>query len=244
MVVFLSSRALRRIAVAFSLVFLVFGAHTGVKLSRQKELSVVKIAPLSVFTTGAPYVGLAVDVTCCEAAPVDECLLALENLGIFATWFASTTFVESCSPLVKKIAELGHEFGIKGSDEKSMDRLAPGEIEERLKRSYESFAKENLEPVPFFLPPGGKLSDTLVGTAFRQGFHAIKPGIDARAMKGKVEKAPAKLMKSVRPGALIIIKVDKKGMVPAEPYLKALVDAIGQNHLRIVKLSELVKDGS
>ncbi len=243
MVIFLSSRARRRVVLTLSLVLVILGARTGLRLSENWSAPVVRIAPLSEFKTNGPYVGLAVDVSMAEPAGIEECLQLLNNLGMKATWFASTTFIEAHGQTIKDVAEQSHEFGLKGSDEKAMDRLPPSEIGDRLVRSRQALAKQGLEPVPFFLPPAGKLSDTLVSAAFQHGFHAIEPGVDARSMRGKEEKAAERLAKSLKPGSVILIKIGSKGVEPQARYLTKLAEKIQESHLTVVTLSALIKGG-
>lgn len=243
MVIFLSSRARRRVVLTLSLVLVILGARVGLGLSENWSAPVVRIAPLSEFKTNGPYVGLAVDVGAAEPDGVEECLQLLHNLAVKATWFASTTFIEAHGENVKDIADQGHEFGVKGSDEKAMDRLPPSDIGDRLVRSRQALLKQGLEPVPFFLPPAGKLSDTLVSAAFQHGFHAIKPGVDARSMRGKEEGAAEKLTKMLKPGSVILIKIGKTGVEPQARYLTKLAETIRESGLTLVTLSALIKGG-
>ncbi len=241
MVIYFKPSTRRRALIVSSLVLVVLGVRLGVGLTRGAKEVAGKVNPITTFSTSEPLAGLVIDVAAPGPEPVKACLEVLEALAVKATWFVTATFAESQEASIRELAAAGHELGLKGTDEKRMDRLSSPDVKDRLARSAQALEKADLEPAPFLLPPAGRTSAVLLQTAFNEGYHCIKPGVDARKMKGKPQDAGKKLAGAIKPGDIVLLQVDNKGLKPAEDHLRALAAAVAEHGISLVSLSELVR---
>ncbi|HHW26291.1 MAG TPA: polysaccharide deacetylase family protein [Firmicutes bacterium] len=240
MVIYLRPGSRRRMAIFAALILVVLGVRVGVSLPGEQETH-AKINPLEKVSTQKPLFGVVVDVITAGVEQVTQCAAFLEGLGIKATWFINATFVEAQPDIVKDMAAAGHEFGVKGTDEKPMHKLSSVEAKDRITRSRQALSKSSLDPAPFMLPPGQKYSDVLVQAAFQEGFHAVKPGILATKMKGKEEEAAKDLAGQVERGDIVLIRLENKGMVPKEAYFVRFLTYLSERGLSPATLSDLVR---
>jgi hypothetical protein len=241
LVIYLRPSTRRRVIVALSVVLVVVGVRIGATFVERPRETAAKISPMTMVRTQEPLASLVIDVTTAGPDQALQCLGVLESISVQATWFATATFVEANPEAISQIAEKGHEFGIKGTDEKPMDKLSSQDVKDRIIRSRQALNKASQEPAPFLLPPGGRTSGVLSQSAFEEGVHEIKPGIDARSMRGKAEDAAKKLVQNIKPGDIVLMSIDKKGMRPAADHLKALVEGLAQQGISLVTLSSLVR---
>lgn len=241
MVIYLRPGSRRRMAIFAVFVLVILGMRVGMYIPLGEQQAHAKIMPIEKVRTEEPLFGVVVDVTTAGLDEVTACVSFLDNLGIKATWFMNATFIESQPDLVMQMALTGHEFGVKGTDEKPMHKLSALDAKDRIARSRQALAKSSLDPAPFFLPPGQKYSDVLVQAAFQEGFHAVKPGVTATKMKGKQGEAGMKLAERVGPGDIVLIKLEKKGLLPKEAYLMSLVTCLGEKGFSAATLSALVR---
>lgn len=241
MVIYLKPATRLRVVVVLSVVLILLGIRGGLALQGEPIETAAKIVPIDRVNTSLPEVALVVDVTTGGPEQVNACLTALESIGAKATWFVTATFAESQEQAVKEIAVKGHEFGVKGTDEKPIDKLSQVEMKDRLQRSRQALLKAGIQAAPFLCPPGRRFSDALVTLAFQEGYQAIKPGIDLGRMKGKELEAGKKTADSLKVGDILVLRVDKKGIAPAEKYLAALSVSMKNQGMAVVTLSQLFK---
>ncbi len=240
MVIYLRPGFRRRAIIVASVILVALGVRLAMPVG-ENQPTAARISLIQQVRTNAPLVGLAVDVTTGTAVEITALMTALEGLGVKATWFVNATLVEANTDLIRQMAILGHEFGVKGTDEKPMNRLSALEIKDRLARSRKALSAASVDAAPFFLPPGGKASDNLVQTAFGEGFHALKPRLSATSMKGKEKEAGEKLSGQATPGDIILMRLEKKGPVPKEVYLQSLATHLLDRGLTVTTLSALVR---
>ncbi|MEX0974118.1 MAG: polysaccharide deacetylase family protein [Bacillota bacterium] len=241
MLIYMKPGTRQKIVLVLALVLVLLGTRVGLSLYGGEKETAAKISPLSRVNTTLPNVGLMVDVSQAGSEEISEALAALETLQVKATWFLDTTTVESATAAAKEIAAKGHELGVKGTDQKALDKLSAAEVRDRLLRSRQALIQAGIEPVPFLYPPLGRYSDTIVTVAFQEGYQAVKHGFDAGSMRGKEETAASKLAGSVKPGDFILVRVARKGLEPAQSYLTALHKSLTDRGLSAVPLSVLVK---
>lgn len=241
MVIYLKPATRIRIAAVLSLILIVLGVRAGLSLQDGSIETVAKIRPITRVETSLLEVGLVVDVTSGGPDEVMACLTALDELGARATWFLTATLAEAEETLVREITSRGHEVGIKGTDEKRIDNLPQAEMLDRIQRARQALMKVGAPTAPFFYPPGERFSDALVSLAFQEGYQSVKPGVDLTGMRGKEAEAARKMAERIFPGDILKIKVDKKGLVPAEKYLSPLMSALGGMNLTVVNLSQLFR---
>lgn len=241
MLVYLKPATKIRIAAILSVILLALGVRAGLSVQGASLETAARLSPLSRVETSELEVGLVVDVTSASSEEVMACLQVLENLEVKATWFLTATFVEAAEGTVRELVSKGHEMGIKGTDEKRLDNLPQAEMLDRIKRSRQALMKTSVPTAPFFYAPGGRFSDALVSVAFQEGYQSIRPGVDLTGMKGKEADAARKMAGRISPGDILGIRVDKKGTLPAEKYLSALVGRLKEMNLSVVSLSRLFK---
>ncbi len=241
MVIYLRPGSRRRMAIFAVFVLVILGVRLGISPDGGEQEAHARIIPIEKIRTQQPLFGVVVDVTTAGIEEVTACFTFLEGLGIKATWFMNATFIESQPEVIRQMAVAGHEFGVKGTDEKPMHKLSALEARDRISRSRQALSKSSLDAAPFMLPPGQKYSDVLTQAAFQEGFHAVKPGILATKMKGKEDEAGGKLAEQVGPGDIILLRLDKKGLSPKEAYVASLAAHLGEKGLQAASLSVLVR---
>ncbi|HHW18137.1 MAG TPA: polysaccharide deacetylase family protein [Firmicutes bacterium] len=242
MLIYLKPKTRQKMLLVTAFFLVLLGARMGAVVQIEPGRgATAKIGPLTQVNTSEPQIGVIVDVSDATPEEIRRCLSTLESLAVKATWFLSGTFVEAQSDVVKEILDKGHEFGLKGTDEKPMDRLEATDIKDRIMRSRKAFEKANIEPAPFLYPPQGRFSEKLLSVAFEEGYQGLKPGVDGKVMKGKEEDAGKRLADSMRPGDIFIIRVSRKGMVPEKRYLESLSKHLKDHGLSMVGMSTLVK---
>ncbi|NLC15669.1 MAG: polysaccharide deacetylase family protein [Firmicutes bacterium] len=238
MLIRVKPRHLHRIALFAAFALAVLGARLGVAVGEQAAGA--KITPLAQVNTQESALGVMVEVFGADPDAVELCLSVLQENQMGATWFCSATFVESQPHLIRKITEAGHEFGLSGADDRPMDRLSYEEIEVNLSRARDALMNVS-EPLPFFYPPSGRFSPELINAAFEQGFYAVKGSVDLKTLRGNPQKAVRKLEDSLKPGAILIVRVTRKGMVPKPEYIAELARYVRDRGLSAVSLSSLIR---
>lgn len=241
MVIYLRPGSKIRVVAVLALVLTILGARVGLILRGDSAETAARISPLGRINTSQPNVGIMVDVAQARPEDVNSALAVLDTVHWRATWFLDATTVEAHPELVKDIVSRGHEVGLKGTDQKPLNRLSQVEVKDRIMRAREALAKVGVEPVPFLYPPLGRYSDTVVIVAFQEGCQAVKPGFDASAMRGKEDQASSKMAASLKPGDLILLRVGRTGLSPAERYLASLEKSLVSHGLSGSPLTSLVK---
>ena len=241
MVIYLKPATRIRIAAVLSLFLIVLGVRAGLSVQSGTIETAAKIKPISRVDTSLLEVGLVVDVTSGGPEEVMACLAVLDELEVKATWFLTATLVEAGETPVKELTSRGHEVGVKGTDEKRIDNLPQAEMLDRIQRARQAFMKIAVPTAPFFYPPGERYSDALVAIAFQEGYQSIKAAVDLSGMKGKEADAARKIAERISPGDILKIRVDKKGIMPAEKSLASLIPQLKGMNLSVVSLSQLFK---
>lgn len=241
MLIFMRPGTRLRVAGVLALVLILLGVRAGITLYGSEEEAMAKIAPQTRVKTSLAAVGLMVDVSSAPPEEIAAALEALSSVQAKATWFLDATTVESCQEVVKEISAGGHELGIKGTDQKAIDKLSEAEVRDRLIRARQALSQLDLIPAPFLYPPSGRFSDTVMAVAFSEGISAVKPAQDASRMKGKEAEAAAKLAGTLEAGDFVLIRVEKKGLKPGVAYLAALQENLAAKGLSMAPLSALVR---
>jgi len=81
----------------------------------------------------------------------------------------------------------------------------------------------------------------LINAAFEQCFYAVKGSVDLKTLRGNPQKAVRKLEDSLKPGAILIVRVTRKGMVPKPEYIAELARYVRDRGLSAVSLSSLIR---
>lgn len=241
MLVYLGSRERLRVLVLLCVAFLALGAKLALSLSRSIEQPAVRIDPITGFGTNQPLVAVVVSVTDARTEHIAACLELLNSCQVKATWFASATWIEANLETVRQIAANGHELGLSSTDTRTMDRLPERDIRERLMRCRQALNKAEVEPVPFFLPPGIKTSERLNGVIFQEACQVIMPGLDGRTMRGNPDQAASRLAASAKPGDVLLLEVSRRGIAPQPDYVYKLVQSLKEHGLSLAKVSDVAR---
>lgn len=240
MLVFVKKATRSKILAGFCVVLVLLGARIGAEMTRSPyALTEARANPIKRVPTSRPEAALLVDLVSADPQTVRELADALGGAGIKVTWFASATWVESNAELVGLLVREGHEFGVKGTDDRRVDRLPDEELRLRLVRSRQALAAAGVEAVPFFYPPEGKLSERGVTVVLEEGFHTVLGGVDLRRLAGKPERIDEKL--SILPGDIALAEIRGKKVRPPVTLVQAIGSWAKTHGLGLVRVSDLVR---
>ena len=221
-------------------IMFLLGARLGLLPTASEEASARPVA-INRIATSLPQVGLMVDVAGAQADEIRAAIATLDAVGLSGTWFVDATTQEADKDLVAALLAKGHEIGIKGTDDKPIDRLSQVEVKDRMERARQASVKAGVEPAPFVYPPLGRFSDTVLAVAIQQGYQSVRPAYDASTMRGKESTAAEKLAGSLKRGDLLLVRVGRGGLSPSQAYLTSLVHSLKSRGLALVRLSDMVK---
>lgn len=240
MLIFLRKATRTKLLIFLCLCLVVIGARTGMELSKTVQLTTgAKASPITRVATNRPEAALMIDVIAAEPEAVEEVRKALSQAGLKVTWFTSATWAEANSELLAALAQEGHEIGIKGTDDRRVDKLGTAELKLRLIRAREAIANAHVEPAPFFYPPGGKLGEAGVVAALEEGFHTVFGSTDLRKLKGKPEDISRKL--NLVPGDIALIEISGKAVRPPVSSIEAINSWAKLHGLTLVRISDLIR---
>ncbi|MBE3520367.1 MAG: polysaccharide deacetylase family protein [Firmicutes bacterium] len=240
MLIFLTKATRTKLLILLCFCLVVIGARTGMELSRSVQRTTgARASPITRVSTNRPEAALMIDVIAANPEVVQEVRKALSRAGLRVTWFVSATWAESHPELLAALVQDGHEIGVKGTDDKRLDKLDVDELKIRLIRAREAIANAQVEPAPFFYPPGAKLGEAGVVAALEEGFHTVFGSTDLRNLKGKPEDISRKL--NLMPGDIALIEVSGKTVRPPISSIEAVGAWAKVHGLTLVTISSLVK---
>jgi len=240
MLIFLTKSTRTRLLVFLCFCLVVIAARAGMELSTSVRTTTgARVSPITRVATTRPEVGLMIDVIGAEPEAVEQLRQALSQAGVKATWFVSATWAEANSEVLSALAREGHEIGVKGTDDKRVDKIGMDELRLRLVRSREAVSKAQVSPAPFFYPPGGKLGEAGVVAALEEGFHTVFGSTDLRKLGGRPEDVSRKL--NLMPGDIARIEVSGKTVRPPVSFIGAIDSWAKLHGLTLVRISDLIK---
>lgn len=240
MLVYLKPGTKRLSMIMGAVILLTLGARIGILFLPSQMETQATINAITRIDTVEPHVGLVIEASDVKPSDVTSYISMLDSVDAKATWFFPTTVVESRVDIIKQIQEKGHEFGLKGTDEKPMDKLSQVEVAARLTRARQALEKVGINPLPFFYAPLGKISGVMVQTAFDQGFAVIKGSVDGKVIKGKPQEIDKKVQ-GIRPGDIVVVHFSQKGPVPSVTVFETFAASLKSRGISLVSLSTLAK---
>lgn len=240
MLVFVRKATRTRILILLCFVLVLLGARAGMELSRSSSIATgARASPITRIPTSRTEVALAIDLVSADAETVRELAAVLSRGEAKVTWFVSATWAETNAGIISTLAQEGHELGVKGTDDRRVDRLSPSELKLRLVRARQAVANAGIEPAPFFYPPEGKLAEAGVVAALEEGFHTVLGSADLRKLGGKPEDVARKL--NLVPGDIAFVEVSGKKLRPPLSSIEAVVSWAKLHGLTLVRISDLVR---
>lgn len=240
MLIFLTKATRTKLLILLCLCLVVIGARTGMELSKGVQRTTgAKVTPITRVATKRPEVALMIDVIAAKPEAVEELRKALSQAALKVTWFVSATWAEANPELLAALAQDGHEIGVKGADDRRVDKLSADELKLRLIRAREAVAKAQVETAPFFYPPGAKLGEAGVVAALEEGFHTVLGSTDLRNLRGKPEDISRKL--NLMPGDIALIEISGKVVRPPASSIETIKSWAQLHGLSLVKISDLIR---
>jgi peptidoglycan/xylan/chitin deacetylase (PgdA/CDA1 family) len=169
---------------------------------------------------------------------LESILAALKGAGIKATFFPTGVGVESSPELARRIAAEGHEFGSHSYTHSKLQNMSGEEVLTQTQKTEEAFSCAGLkDPVPLFRAPWGEVDRGVLSVLGDEGYVNIMwtaRGGDTVAHRTSAQVV-VNIMKSVRPGAIIVMHTRNEVTPKALPELIRRIKAKGY---RFVTLSE------
>ena len=167
----------------------------------------------------------------------------LEMLDIFtekqikASFFLVGKWATKNPDLVKKIHDLGHEFGNHGYSDPHMSKLSAGEIKEEIKKTNQAiFDSTGITP-SWFSPPYGEKLQKIYSAAAQVPMQTVLWSLDTVDWKLPGEdKIVERIVNNLHNGAIIL-------MHPTEQTpgaLRKIIEAIKQQGYEAVTVGELI----
>lgn len=175
--------------------------------------------------------------------------LVLERLaatGVRATFFLVGRKAQAHPQLVRDIVAAGHEVALHGYEHDRLFSLRLGaHVARDIARTQDTLERAGAPRSKLFRPPVGFVSHFTVWGAHQAGVTLV--GCSARALDGfrsaSVDKVARRLVRAVRPGALLAMHdaAERDDYTPASiAALPRVLETIRQRQLRTVTLSEWV----
>ncbi len=147
---------------------------------------------------------------------IDGFLDVLDKYGAKATFFLGGSWADDNVPLVKKIAERGHEIASHGYFHREHDKLSLQGNREEIKTSADYLALASGKEIKLFAPPSGAYNDDTLAAAESLGLKTIMWSKDTIDWRDKdADLCFRRATEGVKGGDFIL-------MHPMEHTLKAL----------------------
>lgn len=168
----------------------------------------------------------------------DKILSELERYNVKATFFAVKFWVEKYPEKVKKIVDMGHEFGTHSSTHPKMSKLSSPQIIEELTASSEAIEKITNQKVTLFRPPFGDYNDRLIITSRSLGLEPIQWDVDSLDWKDlSAQDIAFRVISKAKNGSIILCH--NNGLHTAES-LPLIFASLQQKGYSFVPISSLI----
>jgi probable sporulation protein (polysaccharide deacetylase family) len=168
---------------------------------------------------------------------LEEMLSILESNAVPASFFLVGRWAEENPELVKKIAELGMDFGNHGYSDPHMQDQSPKEIEEEIIKTNKVVEELTAKKVRWFSPPYGEKAEKIYEVAADLGLHTILWSLDTVDWQLPGEEVIIRrIVDNLHNGAIIL-------MHPTEQTpgaLKAIIEGAREKNLEFVTVSQLL----
>lgn len=241
MLVLLKPSTRLRILIAISVILFTLGVRLGMNARENCQEASSKLTPILRLDTKEMNVGIMVDVTDYDPQQVILCAEVLDGVGAKATWFFNATFIEKEQAILEKLASSGHEFGIKSTDDKPLDKADELTVKERIARCRRALQVLGIQPVPFYYAPQGRFGANLTEIAYKEGLAAVLGTFPPAGYRGDYNAAATAKAQAAKAGDIFVIRVTSKGTIPDLKFVRALLQGLSQRGLTPVGVLTLAK---
>lgn len=168
---------------------------------------------------------------------LEEMLEILKQERVTASFFLVGRWAEQNPDQVKKIADLGHDFGNHGYSDPHMKDMSPAAIQEEILKTNQIVEDLSGHRLQWFSPPYGEKVEKIYAAAAELGMHTVLWSLDTVdwTLPGE-DVIVARIVGNLHNGAVIL-------MHPTEQTpgaLRRIIAAIKERDLQAVSVSELL----
>ncbi|MDD4658310.1 MAG: polysaccharide deacetylase family protein [Eubacteriales bacterium] len=168
---------------------------------------------------------------------LEEMLTILETNAVPASFFLVGRWAKENPELVKKIQELGMDFGNHGYSDPHMQEMSPEAIKEEIIKTSQAVEELTGIKVQWFSPPYGEKAEKIYAAAADLGLHTVLWSLDTIdwTLPGE-EVIVGRIVEHLHNGAIIL-------MHPTEQTpgaLEAIIAGVRQKNLEFVTVSQLL----
>lgn len=169
---------------------------------------------------------------------LEEMLTILEANAVPASFFLVGRWAKENPELVKRIQELGMDFGNHGYSDPHMQEMNPEAIKTEIIKTNQVLEELTGLKVQWFSPPYGEKAEKIYAAAADLGLHTVLWSLDTIdwTLPGE-EVIVRRIVEHLHNGAIVL-------MHPTEQTpgaLEAIIEGVRQKNLEFVSVSELLK---
>jgi len=171
-----------------------------------------------------------------------EILDLLKKEGVRATFFVTESWMRNHPELIARMKEEGHDIGTLGVSHEDLSQKT-GEEQRSELREAKKAAHEYGISMEFFRPPYGNYNDSLIRTAWEEGFYTVRWSVDSMDWKNYgPESLIQTVTKSKEFGSGAIVRLNSEAE-DTKGALKELIRMIQKKGYHLVPVSELIHRG-
>ena len=173
-----------------------------------------------------------------SAEDIEGILETLRNNEVKMTFFVVGDWVDKNSEAVKKIHSEGHEIGNHSNTHPHVNNLTYEQNLEEIEKCSEKIEQLTGKKPTLFRAPYGEYNETVITTAFENGYFAIqwnKDTLDYNALTG--EQMWKRIGENLQNGDIIL---SHNGTAHTADSLDMLIKNIKEKGFKIVKVSDLI----
>ena len=163
----------------------------------------------------------------------------LKEEGVRAAFFVTKGWMQDHPELIRRMQEEGHDIGTLGVSHEDLSQKTGEEQKSELAEAKQT-AQETGISMELFRPPYGTYNDSLIRTAWEEGFYTIRWSVDSMDWKNY---GPESLIQTVTTrkefGSGAIVRLNSEAE-DTRAALKELIRTIRKKGYRLVPVSELI----
>lgn len=168
----------------------------------------------------------------------DKLLAIMKTENVKCTFFATEFWVKKYPDYVKKISELGHEWGTHSATHPYMSKLDKKTIISELSSSSKAIEDITGKKVELFRPPYGDYNDRLIETATELNLFTIQWSIDSLDWKDlSASQIKSRVVSKAKNGAIVLFH--NQGLHTAEA-LGGIITELKSAGYEFVPIGELI----
>lgn len=213
--------------------------QAGLEQAGRAVVTLVKPRPVPIrrVETPAKAVGLTLEGVWVDTQ-TNRILDLLRRTGVKATFFLTGYWVERYPELARRIAKDGHELGNLSYSYQHLTALAKEEVRHELEKNQQVLQEVTGKTTMFFRPPFGELNSLVMEVAGELGYTVVTGDVDVLDyQQTNVDVLLEKLLRQVRPGSILMLRVTGRNTLPLLTRLLPLLIEAGY---RLVPLGELL----